>query len=49
MRKSILLILLFTFVLAAPACEQRREELQQKTEFIINTSHLDSLFEEVTS
>jgi hypothetical protein len=49
MRKSILLILLFTFVLTAPACDQRREELQQKTELIINTSHLDSLYEEVTS
>ena len=49
MRKSILLILLFTFALTAPACGQRREELQQKSELIINTSHLDSLFEEVTS
>jgi hypothetical protein len=48
MRKSILLILLFTFVLAASACEHGREELQQKSELIINTSHLDSLFEEVT-
>jgi len=49
MRKSILLILIFTFVLAAPACDQRSGELQQKTELIINTSHLDSLYEEVTS
>jgi hypothetical protein len=49
MRKSILLLLLFTFVLAAPVCNQRSGELQQKTELIINTSHLDSLYEEVTS
>ena len=48
MRKSILLILLFSFILVAPTCDQRRGEFQQKTELIINTSHLDSLYEEVT-
>jgi hypothetical protein len=48
MRKSILLILLFTIVLFVSACDQRRAELQQNTELIINTSHLDSLYEEIT-
>ena len=48
MRKTILLILLSTVVLITSSCIQKRDDLRQETDFIVNTSHLDSLYEEIT-
>jgi hypothetical protein len=48
MRKTIFFILLSITVLITFSCIQKRDELQQETDLIVNSSHLDSLFEEIT-